>query len=111
MFPGLIVSGATLIIAPGPIIGQWSTEIKKHAIGRSVYIYSGRANGDYIEAEELAKYDVVLTHYEVCLIDCIFLSSSPINRKNCRLLGLKLTILILLLTDRVEKVCKRLFRL
>lgn len=64
MFPELIISGATLIIAPGPIIGQWSTEIKKHAIGRSVYIYSGRANGDYIEAEELAKYDVVLTHYE-----------------------------------------------
>jgi SNF2 family DNA or RNA helicase len=111
MFPELIISGATLIIAPGPIIGQWSTEIKKHAIGRSVYIYSGRANDDYIEAEELAKYDVVLTHYEVCLIDCLFLLSLHINRKNCRLLELKLIILILLLTDRVEKVCKRLFKL
>ncbi|CAO3696862.1 unnamed protein product [Rhizopus microsporus] len=64
MFPDLTISSATLIIAPGPIIGQWSTEIKKHAPGLRVYVYNGRANNDTIAASELAAYDVVLTHYE-----------------------------------------------
>ena len=65
MFPDLTISSATLIIAPGPIIGQWSTEIKKHAPGLRVYVYNGRANNDTIGASDLAAYDVVLTHYEV----------------------------------------------
>ncbi|KAI8360688.1 SNF2 family N-terminal domain-containing protein [Choanephora cucurbitarum] len=60
----LLVSPGTLIIAPGPIISQWSSEIEKHAPGLSYFVYQGRRVHPDIDNEALLQYDIVLTHYE-----------------------------------------------
>lgn len=64
-YPNLILSKGTLIIAPGSIISQWESEIKKHAPRMKVYLYLGRRVDPNITADQLAKYDIILTHYEV----------------------------------------------
>lgn len=66
-FPKLIVSKATLIIAPGAIMSQWASEAKRHTPNLKVYEYKG-ASKDPITAETLAKYDIVLVYYEVRMI-------------------------------------------
>jgi hypothetical protein len=58
----------TLIVSPMTIVGQWESEIKKHAVGLSVYVYDRRKHcrkQNVISATELAKYDIVLTTYNV----------------------------------------------
>lgn len=68
-FPKLTVSKATLIIAPGSIMSQWASEIKKHTSNLTVYEYKGAVD-DPIDAESLSKYDIVLVYYEVWKIIC-----------------------------------------
>lgn len=63
-FQNLTFSKGTLIIAPGSIISQWTSEAKRHAPALRVYEYNGAAK-DSITAEQLAKYDLVLVYYEV----------------------------------------------
>lgn len=58
-------SSATLIITPNMIVSQWISEFKKHAPSLRYYIYKGRNKGDTIDTKGLAKYDVVLSDYEV----------------------------------------------
>ncbi|KAF9356213.1 hypothetical protein BGX34_010028 [Mortierella sp. NVP85] len=60
----LIESSATLIITPLSIIYQWASEIENHAPNLRVFIYDERAH-EQTTAEQLAKYDVVLTTYTV----------------------------------------------
>ncbi|KAF9926729.1 hypothetical protein BGZ67_007979 [Mortierella alpina] len=60
----LIKSGATLIITPLSILHQWAGEIESHAPSLRVFVYMDDAH-ERISAEELAKYDVVLTTYPV----------------------------------------------
>ncbi|KAG2220208.1 hypothetical protein INT45_002800 [Circinella minor] len=66
---GLIMSAATLIITPSAIIRQWESEFKRHAPSLRVTTYQGIKAADKnhttITTEELAKYDVVLTDYNV----------------------------------------------
>ena len=70
-FDGLIASAGTLIITPSAIIRQWESEFKRHAPLLRVTTYQGikaaGKNQTSITAEELAKYDVVLTDYNVCM--------------------------------------------
>jgi E3 ubiquitin-protein ligase SHPRH len=61
----LTISAGTLIISPGSIISQWESEIKRHAPSLKVYMYLGRRSDPFVTSEELSKYDIVLTHYEV----------------------------------------------
>ncbi|CAO3571022.1 unnamed protein product [Mortierella alpina] len=60
----LIKSGATLIVTPLSILHQWAGEIESHAPSLRVFVYMDDAH-ERISAEELAKYDVVLTTYPV----------------------------------------------
>lgn len=62
--PSLIKSGATLIITPLSILHQWAGEIESHAPSLRVFVYMDDAH-ERISAEELARYDVVLTTYPV----------------------------------------------
>lgn len=64
---GLIASGATLIITPSTISHQWEAEIKLHAPTLTYTYYQGvkdRKEKDTTPGK-LAKYDIVLTNYEV----------------------------------------------
>ncbi|KAI9472048.1 MAG: SNF2 family N-terminal domain-containing protein [Benjaminiella poitrasii] len=72
----LVFSRGTLIIAPSSIIPQWQSEVKTHAPGMSVFVYEGRRHNQHISPEELAQYDIVLTHYEAF--------NSEINYANLR---------------------------
>ncbi|KAI8594467.1 SNF2 family N-terminal domain-containing protein, partial [Dissophora ornata] len=58
----LISSGATLIITPPSILHQWASEIENHAPTLKVYVYLEEEH-KRIPAEDLAKFDVVLTTY------------------------------------------------
>ncbi|KAK4514830.1 glucosidase II [Mucor velutinosus] len=60
----LTFAKGTLIVAPGTIISQWHSEIKKHAPELTVFIYEGRRYQKETTAEDLAKYDIVLAYYE-----------------------------------------------
>ncbi|KAL7316270.1 hypothetical protein PS15m_005389 [Mucor circinelloides] len=60
----LTFAKGTLIVAPGTIISQWHSEIKKHAPQLTVFIYEGRRFQKETTAEDLAKYDIVLAYYE-----------------------------------------------
>lgn len=67
---GLFESGATLIITPTHLSPQWQSEISRHAPNLRVLNYTGiqslnkKIAGDH-DAEELLKYDIVLTTYNV----------------------------------------------
>lgn len=52
--------GATLVVAPHSILHQWLDEIEKHSNLKAFY-YQGMA----CEAEDLSKYDIVVTSYTV----------------------------------------------
>ncbi|KAF9155509.1 hypothetical protein BG015_009590 [Linnemannia schmuckeri] len=60
----LIKSAATLIITPPSILHQWASEIENHAPSLRVFLYIDSAPST-ISAEELARYDIVLTTYAV----------------------------------------------
>ncbi|KAG0321928.1 hypothetical protein BGZ99_003598 [Dissophora globulifera] len=60
----LIKSAATLIITPISILHQWASEIENHAPSLRVFVYTDTAY-EQITAEQLARYDVVLTTYPV----------------------------------------------
>ncbi|KAF8930649.1 hypothetical protein BGZ47_000457 [Haplosporangium gracile] len=62
--PPLIKSAATLIITPPSILHQWASEIENHAPSLRVFLYIDSAPST-ISAEELARYDIVLTTYAV----------------------------------------------
>ncbi|KAI5289470.1 hypothetical protein KEM52_000779, partial [Ascosphaera acerosa] len=65
----LVMSGATLIIAPVAILRQWESEFAKHAPDLAVFVYRGIAHheGSHELAfvESMAGFDVVLTTYDV----------------------------------------------
>ncbi|KAL9538380.1 hypothetical protein MBANPS3_010975 [Mucor bainieri] len=54
----LTFSKGTLIVAPGTIINQWHSEIKKHAPDLTVFIYEGRRYQKETTAEDLAKLSI-----------------------------------------------------
>lgn len=60
-------SGATLIITPPAILGQWITEVNKHAPQLKCFHYRGFSQHTQEEAtvEHLLQFDVVLTSYDV----------------------------------------------
>lgn len=67
----LIPSAATLLIVPGPLVPHWREQIERHAdtwaLGRVYYEHDGAENGrggGLPEAEDLARYDVVVLSRE-----------------------------------------------
>lgn len=60
----LIKSAATLVITPPSILHQWANEIENHAPSLRVFLYIDNAPST-ISAEDLSKYDIVLTTYAV----------------------------------------------
>uniref|UniRef100_A0A183VCI2 Helicase ATP-binding domain-containing protein n=2 Tax=Toxocara canis TaxID=6265 RepID=A0A183VCI2_TOXCA len=63
----LIPSTATLVIAPASLIFQWQAEIERHVkLGRlSVLVFHGRKQKREDDPKRLARYDVVITTYNV----------------------------------------------
>lgn len=59
-------NGTTLIIVPSQILSQWRDEIQLHVRSGAlrVLVYSGVIKR-LILAEQLARYDVILTSYDV----------------------------------------------
>ncbi len=66
----LTESAATLIVCPAPILKQWQDEIKKHLIldDISILVYDG-VKSKMMFPQELARYDIVLTTYDVLRSD------------------------------------------
>lgn len=60
-----IDSGTTLIVCPALIKQQWLDEIDKHLKDIKVYIYNGIKKDGYIHPPNLAKYDIVITTYDI----------------------------------------------
>ncbi|CEP12249.1 hypothetical protein [Parasitella parasitica] len=75
----LTFSKGTLIVAPGSIINQWQSEIKRHAPQLTVFIYEGRRFQKETEALDLAQYDIVLAYYEAFRQE-IYYSEPPRKR-------------------------------
>ena len=74
--PGLIPSGATLIVCPAPLLPQWIAEIERHVetTALRLVVYEGQAshgndavagNATVVDPHVLATSDLVLTTYEV----------------------------------------------
>ncbi|KAL9701718.1 hypothetical protein quinque_005159 [Culex quinquefasciatus] len=63
----LVESSTTIIVSPVSIKMQWASEIRKHIADSSfkIFIYEGVAESGWISPADLAKYDVVLTDYNV----------------------------------------------
>ncbi|KAI9313069.1 SNF2 family N-terminal domain-containing protein [Dichotomocladium elegans] len=79
-YDGLLTTGATLIITPPAILQQWESELRLHAPTLRVSIYRGikQAKGAAVEtAENLSKYDVVLTDYKVLQEECHYATVRP----------------------------------
>ncbi|KAJ5748071.1 uncharacterized protein N7511_009767 [Penicillium nucicola] len=78
---GLKPSGATLIITPPAILGQWKQELTKHAPDLRVHVYTGIKRGkeetDDMIVDELAEFDVVLTTYPVISREIHYVSAVP----------------------------------
>ncbi|GMR32639.1 hypothetical protein PMAYCL1PPCAC_02834 [Pristionchus mayeri] len=60
-------SHATLVIAPASVIFQWQAEIEKRVKGNrlNVLVFHGPKNKREDRAKKLAKYDVVITTYNI----------------------------------------------
>lgn len=57
---------STLIVVPLSILSNWETQIQDHCHpgSLSTMVYYGM-NRDKVEADDLSKYDVVITTYQV----------------------------------------------
>ena len=70
-------SGATLIVMPGPIVGQWQSELARHSEpgALAVLVYAGQPRGPFCDVTavvtpaQFAAADVVLTSYEALRAD------------------------------------------
>ncbi|XP_066993133.2 E3 ubiquitin-protein ligase SHPRH [Anabrus simplex] len=84
-----VVSGATLIVSPSSISGQWLSEIQKHIRGDfSVLTYRGVQKDGFLQPYDLASYKLVLTTYETLRKELVHAelndSSSPRLRHSKR---------------------------
>ncbi|PSN60600.1 hypothetical protein BS50DRAFT_579125 [Corynespora cassiicola Philippines] len=77
-------SSATLIITPPSILEQWQNEINAHAPELKVFHYKGlpvqsapKKDHDATTAENLMRYDVVLTTYQVLSREVHFAKPPP----------------------------------
>jgi E3 ubiquitin-protein ligase SHPRH len=77
-------SGATLIITPPSILEQWKSEINSHSLSLRVYHYQGipspnapQKQQNAATVENLMKYDVVLTTYNVLSREVHFANPPP----------------------------------
>ncbi|XP_029716556.2 E3 ubiquitin-protein ligase SHPRH [Aedes albopictus] len=63
----LVETGTTIIVSPVSIKMQWASEINKHINDPTfkIFIYEGVSNSGWISPTDLARYDVVLTDYNV----------------------------------------------
>ncbi|XP_062553658.1 E3 ubiquitin-protein ligase SHPRH [Armigeres subalbatus] len=70
----LIESGTTIIVSPVSIKMQWASEIAKHINDPSfkIFIYEGVSASGWISPLDLARYDVVLTDYNVLKSEIYF---------------------------------------
>ncbi|KAL4812232.1 SNF2 family N-terminal domain-containing protein [Aspergillus spinulosporus] len=83
---GLRPSGATLIITPPVILGQWKQEIELHAPKLQVFHYTGIQRHQTLSDQELvelmADNDVVLTTYNVLAREIHYAGVAP--KRNLR---------------------------
>lgn len=71
-------SGTTLVVCPPAVLSAWISQIEEHTKPGSLksYIYYGERTGD---ANELAKYDLVLTTYSILASEDTWIDS-PIKK-------------------------------
>ncbi|KIY67158.1 hypothetical protein CYLTODRAFT_490860 [Cylindrobasidium torrendii FP15055 ss-10] len=62
-------SNATLIIVPLSILSNWEKQLLDHCTPGALKSYVYYGNGRNISTDELAKYDVVITTYQVCVTE------------------------------------------
>ncbi|KAF4120181.1 E3 ubiquitin-protein ligase SHPRH [Geosmithia morbida] len=78
--PGLISTGATLIVAPESLRQQWMSEISRHTPDLRLEFYQGckreGGQGDAV-ARRLAQCDVVVTTYKVLSSEIHFAKDEP----------------------------------
>lgn len=80
-----VPSSSTLIVTPYSIKEQWRSEIEKHtSLNLKVYIYDGVKSFGWINPNELAQYDVVLTDYQTLRAEIYFAQSAQSQRHNFR---------------------------
>lgn len=74
----LVEAGTTIIVSPVSIKMQWASEITKHINDPSfkVFIYEGVSTSGWISPTDLAKYDVVLTDYNVLKMEIHFVAEN-----------------------------------
>lgn len=77
-----VPSKTTLIICPEILKAQWKSEFEKHVEpGKlSVMVYTGIAGGGYIRPKDLAKYDVVITSYEILRAELTHAQAGSVSR-------------------------------
>ncbi|KAK9290755.1 hypothetical protein L1049_008931 [Liquidambar formosana] len=70
----VLASKTTLVVCPPSVFSTWVTQLAEHTRRGSlkVYIYYGERTG---EAEELLKYDIVLTTYSTLAVEQTLLDS------------------------------------
>ncbi|OIS95653.1 PREDICTED: putative SWI/SNF-related matrix-associated actin-dependent regulator of chromatin subfamily A member 3-like 1 [Nicotiana attenuata] len=71
-------SGTTLVVCPPAVLSAWISQIEEHTKPGSLksYIYYGERTGD---ANELAKFDIVLTTYSILASEDTWIDS-PIKK-------------------------------
>ncbi|KAJ8527551.1 hypothetical protein K7X08_015002 [Anisodus acutangulus] len=71
-------SGPTLVVCPPAVFSSWTSQIEEHTKSGSLksYIYYGERTGD---ANELEKYDIVLTTYSILASEDTWIDS-PIKK-------------------------------
>ncbi|KAF3639569.1 hypothetical protein FXO38_22583 [Capsicum annuum] len=71
-------SGPTLVVCPPAVFSSWTSQIEEHTKPGSLksYIYYGERTGD---ANELEKYDIVLTTYSILASEDTWIDS-PIKK-------------------------------
>lgn len=83
-----VTSGATLIVSPSSILSQWVDETELHLRANSlrVFNYPGIYKHGYVQPRTLAKYDVVLTTYEVLRKEIDYVGLPHTNSEDSRCL-------------------------
>lgn len=78
---GLLQTKATFIVAPNTIKMQWVAEIKRHIQpALRVFLYPGVLSGKWINPYQLAKYDIVITDYNVFKRDIYYTQENASER-------------------------------